>query len=282
MEQTLAAKRTLFDAAVGDSDVDSLDRTTLASRIATILSDSYAASTGPAAQAHVPGASSVVDPVEELRARLGEGVESIARGRDGRMVVIVSDGVAVPPSDDRAIYFPSSATSALAALGASSPLAGADVIHESSKPSPSPERLRARSCLAAAERKLAAARSLAASAEASEALPLLHGALALVIRALAPREVGDDPASLLAVLYSELLPGGLVTAADAHAYSRSGELARAFALSAVPPPARLVQDLIAECADLVARSRERHDGAPIAPPPPALPAARVAAALPPN
>jgi hypothetical protein len=60
MEATLAAKRTLFEAAVGDSDDDTVTRGSLASRIATVMGEGFAAATAPAAGPHGGGSG---DPV---------------------------------------------------------------------------------------------------------------------------------------------------------------------------------------------------------------------------
>ena len=253
MEATLAAKRGLFEAAVGDSDLDSIERTTLASRIATLLDETFAAPTGP-----VPVAP-VADPVAALRAQLGDSLRQVLRTRDGRLVGLLADGVEAPPAGqpDQPLLLPSPAAAALAVFGDASPLAGAEILFASAAPAPSSDQTRRRGCLAAAERKLAACRALADAGLTAEALGLARECLVLACRAAAERDPGEDPAALLAAVYGELIPAGALLAADAHALARAGELARAFALSPLPPPAPLVADLGTEAAALLGRLRER-------------------------
>ncbi len=78
MEGTLDSKRALFAAAVGDDrGTTELERSSMARRIATLLSGEFAASTGK----HPPATKA--DPVATLRERVGPAPEQVVRARRG-------------------------------------------------------------------------------------------------------------------------------------------------------------------------------------------------------
>src|SRR5437867_2563766 len=106
-----------------------------------------------------------------------------------------------------ALIVPARAAEAWSSFGDLSPLAGGDVIYEAPRPAREDPLLAARRVrMQAAERKLAAARALMAAGMGSEALGLLHGALALVCRALDERgDPGEDPAALMDLVYRDLI-----------------------------------------------------------------------------
>ncbi|RMH37462.1 MAG: DEAD/DEAH box helicase [Deltaproteobacteria bacterium] len=257
MEHTLAGKRALFEAAIGDdSATDELGRTSLAGRVATLLEESYAAQTGrqdavagraPAERA--PAEDAVVDAVRE---RVGDALQRVLETRDGRIVAVVADGAASRGDVGGAIVVPASAAQSLASFGEGSPLAGAVVRYEAPA-CEDPEVPRRREQAAAAARKLDAARALVAAGLGGEALAMLHASLALACRAAAARDPGDAPDALLAAVYGELIPAERLRTSDAHALSRAGDLARAFAASPASPPDAVVRELIGDAADLVAR-----------------------------
>jgi hypothetical protein len=152
---------------------------------------------------------------------------------------------------------PANAAAAINLFGEASPLAGSEVLFERQVPAPDPEATRRRMQLAAAERKLTGARALGEQDLGTEALGLLRDALTLMCRASAERDPGEEPAALLAAIYSELVPKAQLLAADASALTRAGELARAFGMSAARPPPALVLAVAKDATDLAARLRER-------------------------
>ena len=266
MEGTLEAKRGLFEATVGaDTTTDTLERTGLARRIATLLTENFAAPTAAAAPAAEQPAA---DPARELRERLGEqALQRLLRTRDGRMVAVLAEGASVPPEGATGpeLLLPAQAAAALTAFGEASPLAGAQVLFERAASPVGPETARRRALLVAAERKLAGARVLDKQDLGGEALGLLRDALALLCRTAGERDPGEEPASLLAAVYSELIPQKALSPADANALTRASELARAFGASSAHPPPSLVSELAAETADLASRIGERLlDPAPAA------------------
>ena len=107
MEGTLDAKRALFAAAVGDDrETKELERSTMARRIATLLTGEFAASTGAKPAAAPP------DPVAALRARVGPALAEVSRLADGRLVGLVRGEV---PADavEGTVLLPASAAAAL-------------------------------------------------------------------------------------------------------------------------------------------------------------------------
>jgi hypothetical protein len=279
MEGTLAAKRALFEAAVGDSDADIVSRGTLASRIATVMGDEFAATTAPGGDAaRAPHEDPAAAPVAQAVQALGGALERIVRLADGTTVAIVADGVAVPAAACTLSLLPASAARALAALGDASPLARAEVVYESPAAAGEPPAPWRAAALASARRKLEAARVLRDARQGGEALPLLHASLVLLCRVAATQDPGDDPAALLAAVYGDLVPAGALTSGDAHALSRAAELTRAFSGSPVPAAPALVEPLLRDAEDLAARLETRVQGArlrvdlaaaPVAPSPPA-------------
>ena len=269
MEGTLGAKHALFSAAVGDdSESTSIERTSLVRRLATILGDAFAAPTGAAApalvsspdaeesQALLPAAAAPIDPtlavIEGLRAQLGEALERVVRGRDGRLLAVVHGET--PPTIDGVALLPQQAADALQRLGETSPLAGAETLYQASRDQGTNAEKRVRT--EAAVRKLGAARLLAQSGAAAEALGLCRDAMSVTLAALVePSELGTDPAAWLAAIYGTLVPTGLITAAHASAFSRAGELARAFATSALAPPPSLVAAVLEDTESLLTHIR---------------------------
>src|SRR6185437_12196785 len=123
LEATLDAKRALFAAAVGDdAETTELERSTLASRIATLMRADFAASTGPArgvAAEEAGGPSATAEG--EVEAPSKSGVERLP---DGRLLGVVRGSAAeVPAADLPAVLLPKAAADALAPLGEASPLA---------------------------------------------------------------------------------------------------------------------------------------------------------------
>jgi superfamily II DNA or RNA helicase len=259
LEGSLAAKRELFAAAVGDdAETTEMKRATLATRIATLLGGEFAATTGKDRAAAEPRPP---DEVAELRARLGNALLRVVRLPDGRLLGVVR-GDTAPPIEAPVLLLSSRAVEALAPLGEASPLAKSEVLYQAdAPPTEEPAFAARRDRLALAERKLDAGRALLDAGMGGEALGLLRDALALACRALDDRvDSGDDAAALVAAVYSHLIPTGALTSQDAHALLRAGELARAFAGSTVRPPEALVAEIAVEARDLCARARERLDG----------------------
>lgn len=252
MEGTLDAKRALFAAAVGDDcETTELERSSMARRIATLLSGEFAASTGRAS----PAQAAPPDAVAALRARVGAALEQVVRLPDGRVVGVVR-GEAPADAVEGAVLLPAQAAEALGRLGPSSPLAAAEVLYRVAEPAASPDPARAarRSLLELAARKRAAGVALVAAGQPGEALPLFAQAMACACRALDPQgDPGDDPAALLAAVHGRLLPGKLLGEEDAAALARAADAARAFGASAVAPPEALVAMVAAGAAALVAR-----------------------------
>jgi hypothetical protein len=268
LETTLDAKRALFAAAVGDdATTTEVSRSTLASRIATLMGGEFAATTGAARPAE---ATEPVPPpandVDVLRARLGDSLERVVRLPDGRLLGVVR-GEAALPVDVPALLLPAAAADALASLGEASPISQGELLYHASPAAPPDPVLTARRArLASAERKLAAAEALRAAGLGGEALGMLRDALSLGCRAAsAAGDPGDDHAALLSAVYGTLIPAGTLAAADAHALVRAGELARAFGGSALAPPSALADDLAREARDLLARVREQLAAAEQAP-----------------
>jgi superfamily II DNA or RNA helicase len=260
LEAALDAKRALFAAAVGDdAETAKISRSSLASRIETLMGGSFAATTGTRREE----ATQAEDPVSVLRARLGDALERIVRLPNGRLLGVVRGSV-VPTMEVPALLLPEDAAEALAPLGDVSPLAQGELIFRAEPKSlsaRSQEGRRAR--LAVAERKLKAAQALLEAGLRVEALGLLRETLSLGCRAAFERgEPGDDPAALLSAIYGDLLPAGAIEAADAHALVRSGELFRAFDGAAIPPPEPLVVEIDRAARDLLARVRERLGSSP--------------------
>jgi hypothetical protein len=231
------------------------------------MGDGFAATTSPqkddaSLSEEKGGETGAAEPAVVAMRELGAALERIVRLADGTLVAVVADGARVPAEACAMAILPASAASALAALGEASPLARAEAIYEKgvtagSQPATAPWRMAA---LAAALRKLEAARVLRSAGQASEALPLLHASLVLLCRAAASDDPGDDPAPLLAAVYGDLMPRGVITSGDAHALSRAAELNRAFASSPVPASAALVEPLLRDTADLAARLETRLYG----------------------
>ncbi len=253
MEATLDGKRALFAAAVGDDqETVELERSSMARRIATLLSGEFAASTGKAAGAVVPP-----DPVAALRERVGDALERVVRLADGRLVGLVR-GEVPAGAVDGAVLLATRTVEALAPLGAASPLAGAEVVYQAARDSAGPDPIVSarRDLLALAERKRAGAAALVTAGHPGEALSLLGEAMALTCRALDPRgDPGAEPAALLAAIHGHLLPAKLMTELEASALARAGECARAFGVSTVTPPDALAGAVAADAAALLARAR---------------------------
>jgi hypothetical protein len=278
LEATLDAKRALFAAAMGDdTETTTLERSTLASRIATLMRAEFAASTGPArgvtaeeaggAGAEVTAEEAEAPPksgVELIRERLGDALERVVRLPDGRLLGVVRGSAAeVPSAYVPAVLLPKAAADALAPLGEASPLAQGEVLYRAEEaPAADPRREARRALLAAADRKVRAAGALTAAGLGGEALGMLREALALGCRAAAQDgDPGDDPAPLLGAVYARLLPQGAVTEADANALARAAELARVFGGAAAVPPEGVVAGVEREARDLLGRVREVLSGA---------------------
>jgi len=253
MEGTLEGKRALFAAAVGDDqETVELERSSMARRIATLLSGEFAASTGKPAMAPAPP-----DPVAVLRARLGPALVQVVRLPDGRLAGLVH-GESPADAVEGAVLLPIGASEILGRLGAASPLAGAEVLYQApGRGSASDPMLMARRALVAlAERKRAAATALVAAGQPGEALALYREAMAAACRALDRRgDPGGDLAALIAAIHGHLLPEGLLDDEDASAFARAGDAARAFGDSAVAPPESLVAGVGADAGTLLARAR---------------------------
>lgn len=253
LEGTLDGKRALFAAAIGDDqETVELERSTMARRIATLLSGEFAASTGRAAAA-VPRP----DPVAALRAQVGDALEQVVRLPDGRLVGVVR-GDAPAAAADGAILLPARAAEALHPLGSASPLAGAEVVYRAAPSPDRPDPLLAarRDLLALAERKRAGGGALVSAGQPGEALGLFRDAMSLACRALDPRgDPGGELAALLAAIHGHLVPGGLLAEAEAGALARAGEAARAFAAVTMAPPDSLVAAIAADTGALVTRAR---------------------------
>jgi superfamily II DNA or RNA helicase len=267
LETNLVAKRALFAAAVGDDETTTeVSRSTLASRIATLMGGEFAAATGAPTAGATQAAPAPANDVEALRARLGDALERVVRLPDGRLLGVVR-GDGAPPADEAAVLLPAGAAAALAPLGDASPLSRAELLYRAEPAAaldPIVEARRVR--LSAAERKLAAAAALTAAGLGGEALGMLREALAFGCRAAcASGDPGEEHAALLSAVYGALIPGGVLTPADAHALVRAGELARAFGGSAATPPEAMVAELAREARDLLARVRERIAEAASAP-----------------
>ncbi len=262
LEGALDSKRALFAAAVGDDqETQAIERSTLASRIATLMGGSFAASTGrPPAEAE---AAAEPDPVAVLRARLGEALERIVRLPNGRLLGVVR-GEVMPAVEVPALLLPANAAEALAPLGDASPLEQGEEIYRAEPKAPPDlalERRRAR--LSAAERKLKAAEALVAADFGVEALGMFREALSLGCRAAFKQgDPGEDSVALLAGVYGELLPEGVLSSADAHALVRAGELARAFNCAGFSPPDPLLSQIGGQARDLLARVRELVEPGP--------------------
>jgi len=258
MEGTLDGKRALFAAAVGDDqETVELERSSMARRVATLLSGEFAASTGRVAP--VAPAVPSPDPVAALRQRVGEALEQVVRLADGRLVGVVRGEAPAPAlAGEGAVLLPARAAAALEPLGSASPLAGAEVLYRApAGAGPDDPVLAARrDLLALAERKRAGGGALLTAGQPAEALGLFRDAMVLACRALDPRgDPGPEPAALLAAVHDRLVPGGLLGEAQAGALARAGEAARAFAAVTVAPPEPLVAAVAADAAALVACAR---------------------------
>ena len=247
------------DAAVGDSDVDEIDRASLASRIATIFEQAAAATGAPPTAAAAAGAP---DPVTELREKLGVELDRVLRLSDGRLAAVTRATVEpAPPGIGGAIVIAATVARAMAALGSLSPLDGAEVVFEA--PAATAEEdpaLRARRALQrTGERKVEAARVLANASLATEALGLARDALAVGCRALSDRgDPGDDPARVFAALYGDLLPRGLISLEDADALARASELSRAFGTGQDREvPSALLASVLEHAGNFLARAGHR-------------------------
>ncbi len=254
MEGTLDGKRALFAAAVGDDqETVALERSTMARRIATLLSGEFAASTGRTAPAAPPA-----DPVASLRERVGDALEQVVRLADGRLVGVVRGEAPAVAAEDGTVLLPALAAEALHPLGSASPLAGAEVLYRAppSDASADPLLRARRDLLAVAERKRAGGGALLAAGQPAEALGLFRDAMALACRALDPRgDPGSEPAALLAAIHGHLVPGGLLPEAEAGALAGAGEAARAFAAVTIAPPDSLVAAIAAGAGALVTRAK---------------------------
>jgi hypothetical protein len=253
LESTLDGKRALFAAALGDDhETVELERSSMARRIATLLSGEFAASTGRASLV-----TPAPDPVAALRERVGDALEQVVRLADGRLVGVVR-GEAPAVAADGAILLPARAADALHPLGSASPLAGAEVLYRApASADPADPLLAARRDLVAlAERKRAGGGALLAAGQPAEALGLFSEAMVLACRALDPRgDPRSEPAALLAAIHGHLVPGGLLRDADAGALARAGQAARAFAAVTIAPPDSLVAAIAADAGALVTRAR---------------------------
>ncbi|HEX7622351.1 MAG TPA: DEAD/DEAH box helicase, partial [Anaeromyxobacteraceae bacterium] len=215
MEGTLDGKRALFAAAVGDDqETVELERSSMARRIATLLSGEFAASTGKPAAVTAPA-----DPVASLRQRVGAALEQVVRLADGRLVGVVR-GEVPPDAVDGAVLLAARVAEALGPLGSASPLAGAEVLYRAPRDAAAPDPILAarRDLLTLAERKRAGAAALVTAGQPGEALALFREAMALACRALDPRgDPGAEPAALLAAIHGHLLSEKLLTEAEAFA-----------------------------------------------------------------
>jgi hypothetical protein len=249
----IGGKRALFAAAVGDDqETVELERSSMARRIATLLSGEFAASTGKAGPGPAPA-----DPVAAQRERVGDALEQVVRLGDGRLVGLVR-GEAPGDAVDGAVLLPARAAEALGPLGSASPLAGAQVLYRARAESSEPDPVQAarRDLVTLAERKRAGAAALVAADQPAEALALFRETMALACRALDPRgDPGAEPAALLAAIHGHLLPAKLMTELEASALARAGESARAFGVSTVTPPDAIVGAVAADAAALLARAR---------------------------
>jgi superfamily II DNA or RNA helicase len=261
MESTLETKRALFAAAVGDdTETTELERFSMAKRIAAVLSDTGVGAPAPdrarpAAVAPPEPAPPAADPVAALRAVAPDSLEQVVRLADGRLVGLVAEGGPLPGIDGVTLV-PAAAVAALSALGGSSPFANAEVLYRAPQPAPEDARAAASRALAAeAGRKHAAAEALVAAAMAAEALPLYRDAMALACRALDDRgDPGEEPAALLLAVHGHLVSSGALSAAEASALARAGELARAFARLPDALPASLTASVAADARALVERA----------------------------
>ncbi|MFL5273859.1 MAG: SNF2-related protein [Anaeromyxobacteraceae bacterium] len=253
MEATLDGKRALFAAAVGDDQgTVELERSSLARRLATLLSVDDAATPGAP-----PRASATADPVAELRRRVGGALEQVVRLADGRLVGIVR-GEAPPEAVDGAVLLSARAAEALRPLGAASPLATAEVVYRADEGGAScdPALAARRDLVALAERKRAGAAALVAAGEQGEALALFSAAMSLACRALHPGgDPGAEPASLLAAIHGQLLPAGVLSDAEASAVARASAAASAFGATTIAPPEALVTAIAHDASALVGRAR---------------------------
>ena len=263
LEATLDAKRALFAAAVGDdTETTELQRSTFASRIATLMNDSYAAGTGaprgtPVDEPAAASAAAAANDVDQLREHLGDALERIVRLPDGRLLAVVRGDGAHPALPVPAVLVPRSAADALAPLGDASPIAQGEVLYRAEAPAPiDPSVEASRAMIAAAERKLAAATTLVSAGMGGEALGLFRESLSLGCRAAADVDPGEDGAALISAVYGRLIPQGTLTDADAHALTRAGELARVFGGSAVAPPEALLTSMERDSKALLGRLRE--------------------------
>jgi len=256
MEATLDGKRALFAAAVGDDqETVELERSSMARRIATLLSGEFAASTGSSVGKQ-PAPEAAEGPVAALRGRVGEALQQVLRLADGRLVGVVRGEV---PADaaEGAVLLPAPVAEAMGRLEAASPLSGAEVLYRAPEreAAPDPVREARGGLLTLAERKRAAASALVAAAQPGEALVLFREAMTLACRAMDPRgDPGGEPGALLAAIHGHLLPQGLLADKEASAFARAGDAARAFGASAVAPPSSLVAGVSADAIALLARA----------------------------
>jgi superfamily II DNA or RNA helicase len=251
LEQTLDGKRALFAAAIGDDQKTvELGRASMASRIATLLQGEFAASTGrKAAEDRVPP-----DPVQLLRAKMGEALEQVVRLANGQVVGLVR-GAPPPLPVEGALLLPAQAARALEPLGASSPLASAEVLYRAPEDQSDPALVARRELAGLAERKRRAGDALVAAGQPGEALGCYHQAMVCACRSLDPRgDPGVDPAALLTAIHCHLLPQGLMQQDEAASLSRAAEAARAFAQVTFAPPVPLVTGIAGEARGLVARA----------------------------
>lgn len=265
LQATLGAKLALASAVVGDDrETTELERSTQSGRIATLLSETFAATTGPTPDEAALETTVGVDAMlTHIRTSLGADVAKLLRLTDGRMVGVVPMAQEVRrlalPSGQEVLLLPALAEEALAALGGASPLDGAEVVHVTR---PDEVQLAARrDLLSAAERKVAAGLALCSAGMPGEALGLFHQAMSLACRALDDRgDPGSEPADILGAVYGHLLPAGIVDAAGAHALARAGELARAFGTGGARPPESLVTAVVDDARELVSCARARLGG----------------------
>ena len=264
LEGALDSKRALFAAAVGDDqETSEIERSTLASRIATLMGGSFAASTGRPPEEAAAEVKAEPDPVAVLRARLGEALERIVRLPNGRLLGVVR-GEVMPAVEVPALLLPANAAEALAPLGDASPLEQGEEIYRAEPKAPQDLALELRRArLSAAERKLKAGEALVAADFGVEALGMFREALSLGCRAAFKLgDPGEDSVTLLAGVYGELLPEGVLSSADAHALVRAGELARAFNCAGFSPPDLLLSQIGGQARDLLARVRELVEPGP--------------------
>ncbi|WP_242393250.1 DEAD/DEAH box helicase [Anaeromyxobacter oryzisoli] len=253
LEASLDSKRALFAAAVGDDpDTVTVERSSLARRLATVLEESRPVSSERPDGSAEPDA----EPVEALRARVGDALEQVVRLADGRIVGVVR-GEVPDAAPQGAVLLPARVAEGMAPLGGASPLAGAEVLYRAPAVGSADARAAARRGLVAvAARKRAAAEALVAAGQPAEVLGLCRDAIAFALRALDPRgDPGEDPAALLAAVHGHLVPAGLVSEGEAGALARASEAARAFGAAAIPPPEPLVAAVVADARALVGRAR---------------------------